>query len=88
MTWGFPKIRGTVLGVPIILPILRNYHIGIMESKMETTISGLGCVQAQMQKGLRFLWLAARAALCGCKHESCGLPSSSHPPQLQVVGNG
>ena len=33
--WGFPKIRGTFKGV------YRGY-IGIMEKKMETTLSGLG----------------------------------------------
>ena len=38
LIWGFPKIRGTILGVPIIRtivflglywgsPILRNYHL-------------------------------------------------------------
>ena len=53
--WGFPKIRGTLLGgggVPIIRtivfgglywgpPILGNYHIGIMEKKMETSVGGI-----------------------------------------------
>ena len=43
--WGFPKIRGTFLGVPIIRiivywgvywgpPILGNYHIDIDHSEM------------------------------------------------------
>ena len=47
--WGFPKTRGTILGVFIIRtivlgglhwgpPILGNYHIGIMEKKMETSM--------------------------------------------------
>ena len=47
--WGFPKIRGTILGVPITRTIvfwglywgpliLVNYHIGIMEKKLETTM--------------------------------------------------
>ena len=40
LIWGFPKIRGTFLGVPIVRiivfwglywgpPILGNYHIGV-----------------------------------------------------------
>ena len=43
--WEFPKIRGTILGVPILRiivfwgpPILGNYHIGMMEKKMDTTM--------------------------------------------------
>ena len=47
--WGFPKIRGTILGVPLIRtmvfcglcwgpPILGNYHIELTK----TAIKGLG----------------------------------------------
>ena len=52
--WGFPTIRGTILGVPIIRTIVfwglnwgplnfGNHHIGyigIMEKKMEITTMG------------------------------------------------
>ena len=51
--WGFPKIRGTFLGVPMMRTIvywglywgsliLGNYPIGIMQKTMENTIYGFG----------------------------------------------
>ena len=50
--WGFPNIRGTFLGVPIIRttvywglhwgpPILGNYHLEVCGSELSSSRSGL-----------------------------------------------
>ena len=48
--WGFPKIRGTLLGVPIVFwglywgPLnLGNYHIGDNGKENENYYLGVGC---------------------------------------------
>ena len=47
VTWGFPKIRGTLLGVPIIRTIVFWVYIGV-PSFWETTTSCWGRVAVRV----------------------------------------
>ena len=54
MIWGIPKIRGTLLGVPIIRhsilgsklgsPILGNYHLGSGLQVQGLVVYGINCI--------------------------------------------
>ena len=86
--WGFPEIRGTFLGVPIIRitvfaglywgpPILGNYHFGFRVLRSYTVVMGL----LAHWRRLDFQKLAS-PLVCGLRNKDYSVEISLLSPQL------